>query len=324
MSKSLFYCSSLPPSTQAALRRAGYETVDDLLGVSPETLSKELGIDISDSQALISATQAPKAIPLSQSVASLSRTNLLKCSYLAVNKILGGGLPRGHILEISGPPGSFKESLALDFVRTFVEADERIIFVDMQGMTSPQAISGVLAGNSSSKLMQRRVDSSPTDVPPPHSQELIRYARLRTLPDLLIFMHNLRTELRPTTGLLVLNSISFPFQSHWDLPSSRKTTLLGIIRQTLLQACVSDSLTIVVTSQMATKILSADGSAATFDTGARAVMMPQLGPDYLPSGRSYRLVIIPHSRVAGVVRLLSSPGGHRPGDASQNYALEGS
>jgi len=40
MSKSLFYCSSLPPSTQVALRRAGYETVDDLAGVSPETLSK--------------------------------------------------------------------------------------------------------------------------------------------------------------------------------------------------------------------------------------------------------------------------------------------
>ncbi|KAG8216935.1 hypothetical protein J3R82DRAFT_7212 [Butyriboletus roseoflavus] len=34
---------------------------------------------------------------------------------------------------------------------------------------------------------------------------------------------------------------------------------------------------IIVTSQMATKMLSADGSAATFDTGAKAVMMPQLG-----------------------------------------------
>lgn len=40
MSRSLFYCSSLPPSTQVALRRAGYETVDDLSGVSAETLSK--------------------------------------------------------------------------------------------------------------------------------------------------------------------------------------------------------------------------------------------------------------------------------------------
>ena len=68
-------------------------------------------------------------------------------------------------------------------------------------MTSPQAISGVLAGNSSSNLMQGRVDISSTGVPPPHSQELIRYTRLRTLPDLLIFMHNLPTELRPTVGI---------------------------------------------------------------------------------------------------------------------------
>ncbi|KAF8437980.1 hypothetical protein L210DRAFT_966220 [Boletus edulis BED1] len=308
MSRSLFYCSSLPSSTQVALRRAGYETVDDLSGVSAETLSKELGIDIAGSQALICATQAPKGLPLSQSVASLSRPDLIRCSYLSVNKILGGGLPRGHILEISGPPGSFKESLALDFVRTFAEAKERVIFVDMQGMTSPKAISGVLA-----------------DVASPYCQELIRYTRFHALPDLLIFIHNLLAELSPTTGLLILNSISFPFQTHPDLPPSRRTALLGIIRQTLLQACVSNNLTIVVTSQMATKMLGADGSAATFDTGARAVMMPQLGPDYLPSGRSYRLVIIPHSRVAGAVRLLSSPSGQCPGDASQeNYALEGS
>lgn len=40
MSRSLFYRSSLPPSTQVALRRAGYETVDDLAGVSADTLSK--------------------------------------------------------------------------------------------------------------------------------------------------------------------------------------------------------------------------------------------------------------------------------------------
>ena len=54
-----------------------------------------------------------------------------------MDKILGGGLPRGHILEISGPPGSFKETLALDFVRTFVEADERIIFVGVHQCILP-------------------------------------------------------------------------------------------------------------------------------------------------------------------------------------------
>ena len=71
----------------------------------------------------------------------------------------------------------------------------------MQGMTSPKAISDVLAGNSCTRLMQGRVDSSPTGVASPYSQELIRYVRFHTLPDLLIFMRNLLTELRPTVGI---------------------------------------------------------------------------------------------------------------------------
>lgn len=46
-----------------------------------------------------------------------------------MNAVLGGGLPRGHVLEISGPPGSFKETLALDYTRLFVEAKEKVVFV---------------------------------------------------------------------------------------------------------------------------------------------------------------------------------------------------
>jgi len=189
-----------------------------------------------------------------------------------------------------------------------VELDEGVVFVDMQSMTSPKAISDALAGTASR-----------------YGRELIRYARLHTLPDLLIFMHNLPSALHPTTGLLVLNSISFPFQSNADLLPSKRKALLGTIRQTFLQECVSNNLTIVVTSQMATKMLAADGSAATFDTGTKAVMMPQLAPEYLPSGRSFRIAITPHSRLTGVLRLLACPSSQRPGDIPQeDYTFEDS
>lgn len=97
-------------------------------------------------------------------MAALARTDVFPCRYAVVNKMLGGGLPQGYILEISGPPGSFKESLACDFVRTFVAADKPVAFVgdspvhlcvsriteglhmleDMQNMTSPHALSSVL------------------------------------------------------------------------------------------------------------------------------------------------------------------------------------
>ncbi|KAH7923450.1 hypothetical protein BV22DRAFT_1015432 [Leucogyrophana mollusca] len=295
MSKSLFLSSALPSSTRAALQRAGYETVDDLSGTSPEELSKELGIAISDSQAVFSASQRPAGPSTTQSVASLAvRPKSILSNHPAVDKLLGGGLPRGHILEISGPPGCIKESIALDFVRSVVEADEEVIFVDMQNMTSPAAIDKILRGSSTA---------------PPHYQDLVRYMRLHTLPDLMIFIYNLLSELQPKTGLLVLNSIQFPFQSHPNLQPSKRTALLETIRQTLLQASASKNLSIIITSQMSTKMLNTDGSPANFETGAKAVMVPHLGPQffYLPTGRSFRLIVAPGSRTTGALRLVSSP-----------------
>ncbi|KAL4079498.1 hypothetical protein J3A83DRAFT_4085994 [Scleroderma citrinum] len=280
MSKNLSRCSGIPPSTQAALRCAGYETINDLASASAETLSKELGIAIADAQNLIHATQTPKTVPMTQSAASLAKVNVFACKWPPVNKVLGGGLPRSHILEISGPPGSFKESLACDFARTFVEVNEEVVFVDMQNMTSPHAISRLLESTASAKT-------------------LVYYRRVHALPDLFIFLHNLNSEVRQKTGLVVLNSLPFVFQSHPDLSPSKKNAILGSIRQILLEICVTKSLTVIITSQMATKILHSDGSPATFDSGSKAVMVPQLGTNYLPSGRSFRLIIAPQSRRSG-------------------------
>lgn len=91
-------------------------------------LLQDLGISIADAQGLIGATQAPRTVPMSQSAASLAGANVLKCKWSPVNKVLGGGLPRSHVLEISGPPGSFKELLACDFVRSFVELEAEVVF----------------------------------------------------------------------------------------------------------------------------------------------------------------------------------------------------
>lgn len=284
MSRNILLHPTLPSSTQLALRRAGYETLDDLSSTSVEALSKELGIDISDSQSIITVSQRPRGPPLSQSLASLiSRSHIFACSYAAVNTALGGGLPRGHILEISGPPGSFKETLALDYARIFVEANEEVIFIDTQNMTSLATIKKTFHNSSAAA----------------NYQDLVRYAHLHTLPDLMIFIHNLLSEIHAKTGLLILNSISFPFLSHPDVQSSKRTSLLEKIHQVFLQASALNSLTIITTSQMSTKLLNADGSPGNFETGAKAVMVPQLGSTYLPSGRSYRLVIVPESRTTG-------------------------
>lgn len=305
MARNILLNPTLPSSTQLALRRAGYETLDDLSTTSVEALSKELGIDISDSRSIITASQRPPGPPFSQSLASLiSRSQIFMCSYAAVNTALGGGLPRGHILEISGPPGSFKETLALDYARIFVEANEEVIFIDTQNMTSLATIKKTFCNSCAAA----------------DYQDLVRYMHLHTLPDLMIFIHNLLSEIHTKTGLLVLNSISFPFLSHPEVQSFKRTALLEKIHQVFLQASALNNLTIITTSQMSTKLLNADGSPGNFETGAKAVMVPQLGSAYLPNGRSYRLAIVPESRTTGVVQLLSSPT-HPSGQARHQYDL---
>lgn len=44
-----------------------------------------------------------------------------------VDKLLGGGLARGNILELSGPPGTSKSALVLGLVKDFVERGEEVL-----------------------------------------------------------------------------------------------------------------------------------------------------------------------------------------------------
>lgn len=48
---------------------------------------------------------------------------------MAIDELLSGGLSRGQILEISGPPGTPKEVVAANIVTSFVEAGEEVLFI---------------------------------------------------------------------------------------------------------------------------------------------------------------------------------------------------
>jgi predicted ATP-dependent serine protease len=67
---------------------------------------------------------------MTQSAAVLVRHSLktsTKCSSL--DKVLEGGISRGHVLELSGPPGTAKEQLLMNIVAAFVEVNEEVIFI---------------------------------------------------------------------------------------------------------------------------------------------------------------------------------------------------
>ncbi|EIN08571.1 hypothetical protein PUNSTDRAFT_144104, partial [Punctularia strigosozonata HHB-11173 SS5] len=310
---------NIPTTTLAKLLKAGYESANDLQGATPEGLAKDLRISVEESTHILaranrareppastpaSATPGPSiafSLPLTQSVAELTATantqGDLKYSTGCppVDRLLGGGLVRGGVVEVSGPPGSMKEHVSMGAMKGFVERGDGVIIVDTQNMLSP------------STVMTSLIDAHI----PAESRSLVRYTRMHTLMDLLIFMSNLSTEIteHPEVGLLVLNSLSFPFASpaYTSLPPSSKNSICDRIKQTLSKICATRKLTVLITTQMATKLINADGSAGTFDTGTRAIMFPALNSAYLPSKRTHRIVIVPHSRTEGVLRLLSSP-----------------
>ncbi|XP_006463214.1 hypothetical protein AGABI2DRAFT_186863 [Agaricus bisporus var. bisporus H97] len=217
-----------------ALARNGYDTVQDVLSAIPTSLAQELNLTVPEVDDLIQQIQNPHTqnshVPLTQSAAVIMKSaRTFSTHWEPLDELLEGGLVQGHILELSGPPGSPKENIAIDIVSSFLDAGEEVLFVD-------------LILDSKSKA-----------------------------------------------ALLVLNSFSFPFST---VPSPHlKSRMLEQIKQILIKVTAVRNLTVLVTCQMATKMLKDDGSAGSFDEGGKGMMVPQLGSSYLPSGRSHRVIL---------------------------------
>ncbi|KAK0203677.1 P-loop containing nucleoside triphosphate hydrolase protein [Desarmillaria ectypa] len=300
----------LPPSTLSSLTKAGYETLQDIQEVSPEDLSEKFDIPLPTSRALIysqrnTLTLLGSTPPLTQTASlfksSRSETKAKVSTLCApLDRLLSGGVSRSSVLEISGAPGTPKENLAVNIVASFVKAGERVLFLDLQNMTSAETLRRSL----------KRIPDIPANF-----LELVSYVPMRTLSEVMKFMYNLSSYLRvnPDVALLVVNSISFPFQTSPTLTPQVRASLLDRIKQTFSKACATNNLTIITTSQLATKLLKTDGTAGNFDTGARGIMVPLLGA-YLPSGRSYRVILSRETRMSGTLRLYSPTSVHQAND----------
>lgn len=300
---------SLPPATLGALTRAGFETLGDLASVdSAEALSAQLRIPITQSQAVISAshTMGPPTMA-SQSLAFLTKSKaaaqLRTTMYQPLDALLGGGLRLGHVYELSGPPGAPKDVLALKIARSFLRAKEGALIVDCQNMINSDIFQG------------EDMDDGALD--------LISTTAVHSLAGLVLFVQNLPALLGrlPETTLLIFGGFSSPFQS--SSPAARGVAL-DRIKAVLSKICATNRLTVVTTCQCATKILNSDGSPSNFDSGAQAVMRPHPGPNYMPPGRSTRVLLVPNSPNAGNLRLLDSQGNdarRKPRPSNVPYSL---
>lgn len=149
---------TLPPGMLAVLTRLGYESVQDVTGVSAELLSKgfgisrtatptltirsEMGITIDAAENVLSSVKGntnPSEIagstrqqiraPTQAASFLMNAPQTVSTKYSPMDNLLGGGVRRGQVLEISGPPGSPKEALLLKVVSAFVELREEVVFL---------------------------------------------------------------------------------------------------------------------------------------------------------------------------------------------------
>ena len=73
---------------------------------------------------------ASPRLPATQSAAALldSTNDVFHCCP-PIDNLLDGGLRRGHVLELLGPPGTPKTALVLDIIRDFIENREDVVII---------------------------------------------------------------------------------------------------------------------------------------------------------------------------------------------------
>ena len=94
------------------------------------------------------------------------------------------------------------------------------------------------------------------------------------------------------TTLLVLNTLSSPFYST-SLTTASRSSLLDQIKSILAKNCALRRLSVITIVQMATKLLSKNGSNASPNYAVQAKIVPQLGKK---SNHIFTILIFTHYR----------------------------
>jgi RAD51-like protein 2 len=84
----------------------------------------------------------PLALPQTQSAAALSQASRkLQTGCQALDDLLKGGVQGGHILELSGPPGTPKELVVMNLIGQFVNDQNDVLIA---GRVTSLALRGIL------------------------------------------------------------------------------------------------------------------------------------------------------------------------------------
>jgi RAD51-like protein 2 len=107
----------LPQALQDQLSMANYVYVDDLRGVRPLELARDLKVTNEQALRVLQAASAPAAKSLAGATTALEITQhprrRISTGSRAIDGILGGGVALGEVIEFCGPPGMGKTQLGM-------------------------------------------------------------------------------------------------------------------------------------------------------------------------------------------------------------------
>jgi hypothetical protein len=245
-------------------------------------IQTDLDLPLSSTQDIISASQKAPEFSLTQNAASMAmRSSIFQIGWPPIDKILGGGISRGNILEISGPPGCYKDCVAMGSVISFINADEEVLFMGIYhklcvvcpshpnprlskyGRTFlPSWITKLYASHIRNRFEYSFVDIERENLD--DGLKLVTHLSVQNLVDLLSFLNQLPEYIRrrpnvclnhllkgilnrtsSKTGLLVINSISFPLQFLNKYPTNTRNSVLEQVKQAFTKACAVNFLTVL-------------------------------------------------------------------------------
>ncbi|OCF60756.1 hypothetical protein L486_00396 [Kwoniella mangroviensis CBS 10435] len=204
----------------------------------------------------------------------------------------------GMAIEVSGPPGIGKTAVALGIALNArmtgindAEDDERdpageVLIIDTEGGITAERV------RTAAEAITRTCSTLSRDI-----LHGIHFVRIPTQTQMMAFLLTLDEwlETHPKVNLIVIDTLSFHFrQPGLDMSTRRRMMeLLWLphrVKQKIGQATTLHHCAVIVCNQMATKLMTAENKPANFDTGDRAILMPQLG-DAWTTGKTLRLCL---------------------------------
>ncbi|ODN81976.1 hypothetical protein, variant [Cryptococcus amylolentus CBS 6039] len=195
-----------------------------------------------------------------------------------------GSIVPGMVVEISGPPGGGKSAIALAVALSARESGQKETELNGHSEGKAHSESGeVLIIDTEGAMTAERLYEAAwavveEDKRLPHDVlQGIHLLRVSTQHEMLALLHTLDEwlESHPKVNLVIVDTLSFHFrQLSLDIAAKRRAMELS--RTIISKAAMVHHCAVIVCNQLATKLLNAENKPANFDTGDRAILMPQL------------------------------------------------